>query len=453
MPKVLSIARNAFVESTRQPVVLFMVLLCGLLQIFTTWNSGYSLGYQSTESAEVQSDDKVLLDVGMSTVFVMGVLLAGFIATSVISREIESKTMLTVVSKPVSRVSVIIGKYLGVVGALLVSCGLMVLFLMLAIRHGVMTTAADELKYPVLVFSGIALVTSLALAAWLNYFYGWNFPQTGLLLLVPATFLAYCGVLLFNDKWQLQNIFVAFKPQVLTACCALVLAILVLAAVATAASTRLGQVMTIMVCLGVFVASLLSNFMLGRFVFRNEPVGVIRRVEAMDSSKSFTADHSPLVITLEHPVPRPITPGTAIYYGPSPNGFPLHTPTDYGDYKGSLDDPNEMFADASRAPGVIATTALGDKLTLRTVGAHPISIERDPKKGDFVFISPTRTSYPRLAAWGVLPNLQYFWLLDAVSQNRPVPSSYLVTASAYSLVQVTAFLSLAVMLFQRRDVG
>lgn len=452
MPKVLSIARNAFVESTRQPIVLFLVLLSALLQVFTTWNSGYSLGYQSTESAEVQSDDKVLLDVGMSTVFVMGVLLAGFIATSVVSREIDSKTMLTVVSKPVSRVSVIVGKYLGVVATLLVSSILMVLFLMIAIRHGVMTTAADELKYPVLVFSGIALALSLGLGAWLNYFYGWNFPQTALLLLLPFTIVAYFGVLLFNDHWQVQDLHTAFKPQVLTACCALILAILVLAAVATAASTRLGQVMTIILCLGVFVASLLSNFFVGRFVFSNEPVGVIRAVVEADASKSFTVDHSPVTVTLERPLPRPVAPGTAVYYGPSPNGFPLHTPSGYADFKGNIEEANELFA-PSQPAGLIVTTAQSDRMTLRTMGGQPLEVTRAPRKGDFVFTQPTKTSYPRLAAWGMVPNLQYFWLLDAVSQNRPVPRSYLILASTYSLVQVTAFLSLAVMLFQRRDVG
>ena len=41
-------------------------------------------------------------------------------------------------------------------------------------------------------------------------------------------------------------------------------AILVLAAVATAASTRLGQVMTIVVCAGVLFGSMLSNYFIGR---------------------------------------------------------------------------------------------------------------------------------------------------------------------------------------------
>ena len=37
-----------------------------------------------------------------------------FVATAVLSREIENKTVLTVVSKPIGRTTVIFGKYIGV---------------------------------------------------------------------------------------------------------------------------------------------------------------------------------------------------------------------------------------------------------------------------------------------------------------------------------------------------
>ena len=47
----------------------------------------------------------------------------------------------------------------------------------------------------------------------------------------------------------------------------------------------------------------------------------------------------------------------------------------------------------------------------------------------------------------------WFWLLDAVSQNRTIPPSHVARIGVYSLMQIGAFLSLAVILFQRRDVG
>jgi ABC-2 type transport system permease protein len=452
MPPVLAIARNAFLESIRQPVVLFLVLLAGLLLVFTTWNSGYSLGYVTTESAEVQADDKVLLDVGMSTIFVMGAILAGFIATSVISREIENKTVLTVISKPISRVSIIVGKYLGVVATLLVATIVMVCFLMLCIRHGVLSTAADDPRAPVITFGLLSVGISLVLAAWLNYFYGWNFPQTALLTLLPLALIAYGLAVATSNKWEWVHPHEHWKPQILTACLALGMAILVLSAVATAASTRLGQVMTIVVCMGVFVASLLSTFLVGRFVFQNEAVGRIRQIEALDPSKTFTSDHSPLVLTLERPLPRPVEPGQAIFYSPSPNGFPLFSTGNYGSFKGDLQEANQLFANTV-PPSIIALSAASDKVTLRTIGNGTLNVTRDPQRSDYLFLAPTRISAGRLAIWGTVPNLQFFWLLDAVSQNRPVPRSYLGLASLYCLVHVTAFLSLAVILFQRRDVA
>jgi ABC-type transport system involved in multi-copper enzyme maturation permease subunit len=450
--QILPIARNAFLESVRQPIVLFLVLLSGIFQILTTWNAGYSLGYTTQESAEVRADDKILLDVGLSTVFVIGALLAAFVATSVISREIDNKTVLTVISKPISRVSVILGKYLGVVGTVLISAIIMIAFLLMAVRHGVMSTAADEVDKPVVIFALLSVILSLGVAAWFNYFYGWNFPQTALLLLLPLAIVAYLCIMLVGKKWVFQDLHTDFKPQILTACACLLMAVLVLCAVATAASTRLGQVMTIIVCLGVFVAALLSNFFLGKRVFRNEAIGIVGQVEQLDPSRSFVDDHAPLRITGEGVFSTTPARGSAVYYGPNPNGYPLVSGSDYANLRGDVSDPNVLFGEGT-PPAIIATESDNQHITIRTIGSRTLPIGREPRKGDYLFLTPTRVNYAYLSAWGALPNLQYFWLLDAVSQNRRVPPQYLASAAAYSVFQIGAMLSLAVILFQRRDVG
>ena len=78
---------------------------------------------------------------------------------------------------------------------------------------------------------------------------------------------------------------------------------------------------------------------------------------------------------------------------------------------------------------------------------------RPPMAGDYVFLTPTRLNPLALAAWVAVPNLQFFWLLDAVTQNRSIPPAYLSMVFFYALAQIGVFLSLAVMLFQKRDVG
>ncbi|MBL4592179.1 MAG: ABC-2 transporter permease, partial [Phycisphaerales bacterium] len=266
---ILAIARNAFIESVRQPVFFLMLMVAGLLQILNTWISGFTMGRMNVPG-EVTADNKMMFDISLATVFVSGIILAAFIATATVSREIENKTILTVVSKPVNRYSVILGKYLGVACAMLVAGGIMIAFLLLGIRHGVLATAAQHLDTPVLIFGTGAIALAILIAGAGNFMYEWSFGQTVSLLLLPFIWIAYLGVLLINKDWELQSIATDFKPQITIACGVLMMALLVMSAVATAASTRLGQVMTIVVCGVVFVAGLLSNYMIGRHVFIND---------------------------------------------------------------------------------------------------------------------------------------------------------------------------------------
>jgi hypothetical protein len=53
----------------------------------------------------------------------------------------------------------------------------------------------------------------------------------------------------------------------------------------------------------------------------------------------------------------------------------------------------------------------------------------------------------------VIPNLQFFWPADALTQGHPITLGYLGSLSLYAACMVTAILSLAVLLFQGRDVG
>jgi len=446
-----TIARNTFVESVRQPVLFLLVLLSGVLQVFSTWNTGFSMSQE--ESSQVSGDNKLMLDYGLGTIFVLGTLLAGFIATAVVSREIENKTVLTVVSKPVSRALLVLGKYAGVAGAISCAVFVMLLFLLMALRHGVLSTASDELDAPVLVFTFLGVGLSLAVAAWCNYFYGWSFPQTSILLLMPVMLVAYGLVLMFGKGWKVQPLYTDVKDQVLVASACLGMAVLVLTAVATAASTRLGQVMTIVVCLGVFLAALLSNHFLGRHVFKNTPIGMIQAASPDDPEKaSFSNPGDAYTIQLDRPANEPPPPKSPFYYSPSPNGFPMMSRKPYSPFQGDLGRTEDTIGPTA-APALVVTEATRQVLRVRNLGARAVPVMRPPEAGDYVFTSPTSMNTAALAVWAVVPNLQYFWLLDAVSQNRPVPGPYLVLVAGYSLSQIGVFLSLAVILFQKRDVG
>ena len=53
----------------------------------------------------------------------------------------------------------------------------------------------------------------------------------------------------------------------------------------------------------------------------------------------------------------------------------------------------------------------------------------------------------------VIPNLQIFWISDAIYEGSPVPGRYIGTAASYAVCYTGAILAIAVGLFQRRQVG
>lgn len=451
--RMIAIARNTFVESVRQPIYFVIIVLCGIFQIFNVWGSAYSMGY--TESAEVSGDNKLLLDVGMATIFACGTLLAAFVATAVISREIENKTVLTVVSKPVSRVAVVLGKFFGVSGAILIAGVTMSLFLLLGIRHGVLSTAADDPDGPVILFTFLAAFLSFGIAVWCNFFYGWSFTQTATMLLCPFMLGAYLIVLVINKKWMFQPIHIEFKPQTTIAAGGVLLALLVLTAVATAASARLGQVMTIVVCSGLFVFGLVSNYFVGSRAFQNQFVARIEKAEPERSNQAAlanTGDEYRLLFRFE-PTAK-IEAGMPFYFSPNPNGFPLSTNVFPPPDRKAHDFTKLESATAKGvAPALVFVSVQGRNAVVRHVGPEAELMRYAPQEDDFVFLTPTRVNPPAVGAWGVIPNAQFFWLVDAVTQNQPVPVSHMLLCVLYAMVQIGVFLSLAVILFQTREVG
>lgn len=449
-PVPLTIARVTFLETVRQPIYLIVILLAGLGQMLNVALSGYALSY--SETSEVDGDNKMLLDIGLATVLFCGTLLAGFIATAAVSREIENKTVLTVVSKPVSRFAVIMGKYVGGSVAMLAATLVMILFLLVAIRHGVMSTVRDEIDMPVMVFSLGAVGLAFAIAIWGNFFYGWHFCQTATLLMVPLMFLGWVMVMLISKQWEWQPPVKDLKPQIMAGCAVIVMGMLVLTAIAVAASTRLSQVMTIVAVYGAFVLGLLSDHLIGRHAHHNDLVGEITiATPERERFQSFAGSGDTYIVTLKAPPGRLIRAGEPFYYGPNPNGFDL-VPAPFTPYTGTLTDTDNFFKPET-PPAIVITEAQLQRFTIRNIGNRPVDVWRPPQEGDFVFVTPTRTNWLAAGVWGMIPNMQFFWLTDAISQNRPAPPSHLFKVFAYSGFQVVVYLALAVVLFQKREVA
>jgi Cu-processing system permease protein len=75
---------------------------------------------------------KILVDFGLSAISICGVLLALLVGITAIGREVETKTIYTVLSKPISRTHYLLGKYLGcalscLIAHILISCSLLLI--------------------------------------------------------------------------------------------------------------------------------------------------------------------------------------------------------------------------------------------------------------------------------------------------------------------------------------
>jgi len=453
--QAIAIARNTFVESLRQPVYFILILAGLILQGFNLLLSAYSMGY--SDSSEISKDDKLLLDMGLATVFVLTTLLAALTSTAVLSREIEEKTALTVISKPVGRPVFVLGKYLGTAGAVVLATVIQLLFLQFAIRHGVMMTASDKPDPLVLGVLAGALVLAIGIAAWGNYFYGWVFSSTAVTILTPALIVGL--ILTFalnrNRAGDLIPFLESVKPEVMLASAALLLAAPVLAAVALAASTRLGQVMTITLCAGVFLLGLLSNYFFGRYAYRNDPIASIVEAEPVaDRDGDFRDGGDVWRLTLDGPTTVLLAPGDRIYYGPTPDGLALVPPTQ-APFTGDVTNPT-TYNRPGLPPNVVVQQVepvVEDVHVLRILNAGAARTDHPPAPKQFLFATETTSNWPARAAWSIVPNLQFFWLVDAISQNHPIPPRYVGLMALYSLSQVVALVSLSVILFQRREVG
>ena len=111
----LTVARNTFREAARDRV-LYLVAAFGLLVLV----SGKVIGWVS-----VGEDIKVVRDIGLSAVGFFGAMIAIFVGTGLIQREIGGRTIYTILARPVARWEFVAGKYLGLVGTVLASAGAM----------------------------------------------------------------------------------------------------------------------------------------------------------------------------------------------------------------------------------------------------------------------------------------------------------------------------------------
>jgi ABC-type transport system involved in multi-copper enzyme maturation permease subunit len=111
LKRIVSIALNTFREAVRDRVlynlVLFVLLITG---------SAIFLG-ELTAGQEART----IVNLGLGAILVFGAFISIFVGVSLVSKEIEKRTVYAILSKPVSRAEFVVGKYLGLCLTLLVN--------------------------------------------------------------------------------------------------------------------------------------------------------------------------------------------------------------------------------------------------------------------------------------------------------------------------------------------
>jgi ABC-type transport system involved in multi-copper enzyme maturation permease subunit len=109
------IALNTYRETVRDKV-LYNLVLFALIMI----SSSYVLGKIS-----VYQEIKIIKDLGLAAIGVFGMVIAIFIGIGLVSKEIDRRTLYSLLPKPISRVQFLLGKYLGLALTLLVNVSVM----------------------------------------------------------------------------------------------------------------------------------------------------------------------------------------------------------------------------------------------------------------------------------------------------------------------------------------
>jgi ABC-2 type transport system permease protein len=302
LTQTLSIARNAFFESIRQPILLVLVLAGMLLLMLSNPLAAFTM----------EDDQRMLLDIGLATVFTIGILIASFVASNVLGREIENRTALTVVSKPVSRPIFVIGKFIGVALAITISMVLLSLVFVMVEQQAVLQTVRTPIHVPVIVFGTLALLVGTSAAVWCNYFYGFVFSSTWLCVTVPCMFIAYVLVLNFGADFSSQDMSFAFRTEIWKALIAIVVSVLILASISIAISTRVAQLGTLSLTFMIFFLGMMSDAWFGSPIERIETTwlqrasndGQVQLVEYVRIMEKVNGDVEEVITELEEVLPN-----------------------------------------------------------------------------------------------------------------------------------------------------
>jgi ABC-type transport system involved in multi-copper enzyme maturation permease subunit len=151
--RILVIGLNTFREAIRNKV-LYSLLFFALLVIVASYAFG---------ALSVHEEVRLTTDLGLAGMSLFSILIAVFVGVNLLYKELERKTIYSLVPKPIYRSQLVLGKFLGMLLTITVLVAVMaaVLSAVLALRGSAPTEAVA--KTVVLIYLEVAVVTAVAL--------------------------------------------------------------------------------------------------------------------------------------------------------------------------------------------------------------------------------------------------------------------------------------------------
>ncbi len=154
MNRIPVIARNTFREAVRDRVLYNLVVFVLLITGGAVFLGELTAGQEA----------RTIVDLGLNAMLIFGVFIAIFVGVSLVSKEIEKRTVYVIFSKPIGRGEFIIGKYLGLCLTLLVNVLIMGVGVSLAILYvGGGNLAATIWGAVGLIFLELMILTAVAI--------------------------------------------------------------------------------------------------------------------------------------------------------------------------------------------------------------------------------------------------------------------------------------------------
>lgn len=153
--RILVVAINAFQEVIRDRVLYFLGFFALIMAI----------AWRLLPEVSASAADQILLDFGLGAIGLLSVLVAIFVGTGLVNKEIEKRTVLVLIPKPLSAAEFILGKHLGLAGVLAVLLTVMTLIYVGLLAYAKVTYPLNSILVSIaFLFLELSVITAAAIA-------------------------------------------------------------------------------------------------------------------------------------------------------------------------------------------------------------------------------------------------------------------------------------------------